>query len=164
MGSNDKPPDDTPENRGEVSLREVRATDLPIFLEHQLDPLAYRMAAFSPRDETVAKKTILFDGHVAGNIVAFGRAGKREVGYWIGREYWGRGIATDALARFLRLVSERPLYAIVAKHNRASIRVLEKSNFSIEGTSRGVHDANGDAVDELVMKLGQDDQGSVAND
>ena len=60
-------------------------------------------------------------------------------------------------------MSERPLYAVVAKHNRASIRVLEKSRFSIEGTGGGVHDANRDAVEELVMKLGQDDQGSVAD-
>ena len=121
------------------------------------------MAAFSPRDENAFivhwKAKILGDQTVVKKTILF----EREIGYRIGREYWGRGVATAALARFLRLVSERPLYAVVAKHNRASIRVLEKSRFSIEGTGGGVHDANRDAVEELVMKLGQDDQGSVAD-
>ena len=37
-------------------------------------------------DETVIKKTVLFDGRVAGNVVSFEQECEREVGYWIGRE------------------------------------------------------------------------------
>jgi RimJ/RimL family protein N-acetyltransferase len=127
--------------------------DLPTFFEQQLDPDANRMAAFTARDpagwdaftacwtgivgdETITKKTILFDGHVAGNTVSFEKSGEREVGYWIGREYWGKGVATRAVSTFLGHVKTRPLYAHVAKDNIASIRVLEKCGFKISGEDR----------------------------
>jgi RimJ/RimL family protein N-acetyltransferase len=151
----------------DVLLRDVREGDFAIFFEHQLDPAALQMVAFTPRDKnaftehwtkiladsTVAKKTILFDGHVVGNIVSFERSGKREIGYWIGREYWGKGIATQALCRFLRQATERPLYAVVAKHNVASIHVLEKCGFSIAGKYRGSVEARDCVVEEILLKL-----------
>ena len=74
-------------------------------------------------------KTIIYDGQVAGNVVSWEHEGELEVGYWLGREYWGRGITTTALKQFLELVSIRPLYAFVVKHNIASRRVLEKCGF-----------------------------------
>ena len=95
-------------------------------------------------DETVIKKTILFDGRVAGNVVSFVQSGQREVGYWVGREYWGRGVATQALSGFLGYVKTRPLYAHVARHNAASIRVLEKCGFRISGGE----------PEELILELG----------
>ncbi|PYQ34013.1 MAG: hypothetical protein DMF55_10480, partial [Acidobacteria bacterium] len=95
----------------------------------------------------VAKKTILFDGRVAGNIVSFQQLGRPLVGYWIGKEYWGRGIATRALSEFLNHVTARPLHARVAKHNRASIRVLEKCGFRICGEDRGP------LVEEFILKV-----------
>jgi len=102
----------------EVMLREVLADDLPIFFEHQLDPTATRMAAFPSRDrnsfnvhwtkiladETIYKKTIMYDGQIAGNMVSWEQSGDREVGYWIGKEYWGKGIASRALSLFLNYV------------------------------------------------------------
>ena len=132
---------------GGVLLRDVEKDDLPVFFEHQLDPEATRMAGFPARDreaflahwnrilgdESVVKKTVLFHGEVAGNVVSFVQSGDREVGYWIGREYWGRGVATRALSGFLALEARRPLYAHVAKHNAASIRVLENCGFRISG-------------------------------
>jgi len=132
---------------GDVILRDVTEDDLPVFFEYQLDPDATRMAAFPARDrkdfmahwtriladETVIKKTILFEGNVAGNVVSFVHSGEREVGYWIGKEYWGKGLATGALSVFLNHVRMRPLYAHVARHNVASIRVLEKCGFRISG-------------------------------
>ena len=57
-------------------------------------------------------RTILYEGQVAGNMVSFIMEGKREVGYWLGREYWGKGIASAALKLFLKKVTERPLYGI----------------------------------------------------
>ena len=124
-------------------LRDVTEADLGVFFEQQLDPEATQMAAFPARDreafgahwekvladETVRAKTIVVDGAVAGNVVSFRHDGKTEVGYWLGRDFWGRGIATRALTEFLGLVDERPLYAGVAKHNVGSIRVLEKCGF-----------------------------------
>jgi RimJ/RimL family protein N-acetyltransferase len=80
-------------------------------------------------DETNLIKTVVVDGEVAGNVLSFTRDSKREVGYWIDRAYWGRGVATGALSAFLRLEQTRPVYAGVAKHNAASLRVLEKCGF-----------------------------------
>jgi RimJ/RimL family protein N-acetyltransferase len=151
----------------DVRLRDVIEADLPIFFEHQLDPEATRMAAFPSRDkdafmahwakiladETGGKQTILVDGQVAGNVVSWGALGERDVGYWIGRQYWGQGVATKALAAFLSYETIRPLYAHVAKHNIGSQRVLEKCGFSICGEEQGVSVAGGDEVDEIIMKL-----------
>ena len=153
---------------GDVRLRDVTDGDISIFFEHQLDPVAIRMAAFPPRDraaftahwtkilgdETITKKTVLFGGLVAGNIVSFERSGVREVGYWLGREYWGKGIATKALCEFLLQVEARPLHARAARHNIASIRVLEKCGFTISGHEKGFPDARGGSVEEVVLKLG----------
>ena len=126
-----------------VLLRNVIASDLPIFFEQQFDPVANQMAAFPARDreafmahwakiladESNILKTIVYDDQVAGNIVSWAHAGEQEVGYWLGREFWGKGIATQALSLFLEHVASRPLYAYVVKHNIASIRVLEKCGF-----------------------------------
>jgi len=51
------------------------------------------------------------------------------VSYWIGREFWGRGVATAALAALVAEIKERPLHAFVPEHNVGSIRVLEKCEF-----------------------------------
>jgi RimJ/RimL family protein N-acetyltransferase len=130
-----------------ILLRDVIASDLPIFFEQQFDPVANQMAAFPARDrdafmahwakimadEANILKTILYDDQVAGNIVSWEHDGEQEVGYWLGREYWGKGIATQALALLLKQVTTRPLVAYVVKHNLASIRVLEKCGFTITG-------------------------------
>jgi RimJ/RimL family protein N-acetyltransferase/protein tyrosine phosphatase (PTP) superfamily phosphohydrolase (DUF442 family) len=143
--------------QGPVQLRDVLETDLPIFFEQQLDPDAARMAAFPSRsrdtfmvhwakilaDENVQTQTILFNGQVAGNIVSFEQDGKREVGYWLGKEFWDQGVATRALADFLGQVKVRPLYAYVAKHNLASRRVLEKCGFAFDSED----------IEGLILKL-----------
>ena len=155
----------------DVSLRDVVEADLPIFFEHQRDPDATRMAAFPARDReafqthwatkilgdaAVAKKTILFGGQVAGNVVSFERAGTPLVGYWIGKEFWGKGIATRALSLFLETVRTRPLFAHVAKENAGSIRVLEKCGFRLSAEQPpGPGD---DGVEEIVMELGSDQE------
>jgi RimJ/RimL family protein N-acetyltransferase len=129
----------------EVLLRDVEPGDLPIFFEHQRDPVAVALVVFRSREraefdehwakilanDACLKKTIVADGKVAGHIGSFGRDGKRELGYWIDRAFWGRGIMSQALPDFLRVEQQRPLYAGVAPHNVASIRVLEKCGFTL---------------------------------
>jgi len=131
----------------EIELRNVIESDLPILFEHQRDPEANQMAAFPARDreafmahwtkilanESNIIKTIVANGQVAGTMMSFEMEGKCEVGYWLGREYWGKGIATQALNEFLNYVDARPLYGYVAKHNIGSRRVLEKSGFEFFG-------------------------------
>ena len=144
----DRPPNAGAEGRDEVTIRAVRDDDLPILFEHQRDPEANAMAAFPPRDRDAfmahwrkilsdprcVARTIELDGAVAGNIGSFDLDGRREVGYWIDRAFWGRGVATRALEQFLRQdETRRPLFAGVAPHNVGSMRVLEKCGFERTG-------------------------------
>ena len=101
-------------------------------------------------DASVAKKTIVFEGHVAGHILSWEQSGKQLVGYWIGEKYWGKGITTKALTEFLTLFKKRPLYAHVAKHNSGSIRVLEKCGFTISGHGVIFSEAHGHEVEETI--------------
>lgn len=156
-----------PQIDNEVTLRDVRAQDLPIFYQQQLDPEATAMAAFPARDretfnahwqkilhnEAILKQTILFNGRVAGNIVSFEQDGQRQVGYWLGKGYWGQGIATRALAAFLALERTRPLYAYAVRHNIASRRVLEKCGFTVTGKRSGLSGAHGETIVEIILVL-----------
>jgi sugar/nucleoside kinase (ribokinase family)/RimJ/RimL family protein N-acetyltransferase len=144
-----------------VSLRDVIESDLMIFFEHQSDPAANAMAGFPARtkdahlahwhkisaDEANIRKAIVVDGRVAGNILSWEQDGEREIGYWIGRDDWGKGIATKALVQLLELVRVRPLYAHVVAHNRGSLRVLEKCGFKVTDITK---EADGDEV-QLVL-------------
>ena len=149
-----------------VTLRDVTVDDLAIFFEHQQDPIANRMAAFPARswaehlahwrailrEPSVRTRTILCGEEVAGSVVSYINEGVREVGYWLGREFWGKGIATRALAEFLTGEPTRPLYAHTAKHNIGSRRVLEKCGFSIIGED-SYPDPDGTVIEEFVWRL-----------
>jgi RimJ/RimL family protein N-acetyltransferase len=135
-----------------VTLREVVVNDLPIFHRHQSDPVAVEMAGVPARDEAAylarwkgfledegfGKRTILADGAVAGQVISFDRDGVRELGYWIGREFWGRGIAGAAVQQYLAIELRRPLYAIVAGDNLASRRILSRCGFVEESRKADV--------------------------
>jgi RimJ/RimL family protein N-acetyltransferase len=127
-----------------VPLREVRSEDIPVFHEYQADPEASALAGVPSRDreayeahwaklradpEVLLRTIVTADGSVAGQLLSFPRDGVREIGYWLGRAFWGHGIATAALAEFLPLVTERPVYGVVTEANVASRRVLERNGF-----------------------------------
>jgi RimJ/RimL family protein N-acetyltransferase len=136
----------------EVVLRPVEPADLPIFFEHQRDPAGIVMAGVGGRerewfdehwakilaDEASLIRTVVADGAVAGNVLSFERDGRREVGYWIGRDHWGRGVATAALVAFLGEEARRPLHAGVLPANLGSLRVLEKCGFAVCGEEDGL--------------------------
>jgi RimJ/RimL family protein N-acetyltransferase len=151
----------------EPLLREVRESDLADFFEHQREPEANEMALFPARDreafdahwrrilgdDTLITRTIVDGGRVAGNIGCWEQDGRRLLGYWIGKEFWGRGLATRALAEFVAEVPTRPLFAWVATTNVGSIRVLEKCGF-VAKESRSEHDERfGREVEELLFEL-----------
>ena len=151
----------------EIQLRDVSIEDVPIFFEHQIDSEAVAMAAHPPRDqesfqahwrellskESVIKKTILLEDQVVGYVLSFVYFGVREVGYWIGKEYWGQGITTQALLKFLDQVPLRPLRASVAKHNRGSLRVLEKCGFRLVGEEKEFSNIDGNVVEGFIFEL-----------
>jgi RimJ/RimL family protein N-acetyltransferase len=104
-------------------------------------------------DETVIARVIVVDGEVAGSISSWGDPDEREVTYWIGRSYWGKGIATGALDAFLAVDPSRPLHARVASDNVVSRRVLEKCGFRLVATERGFAEARSSEIEEFVVRL-----------
>ncbi len=150
-----------------IQLRPVTENDLPVLFEHQREPEANAMAAFPARDrdafmahwakilgdESLVAMTVVVDGCVAGHVGCWTQDGQRLVGYWIGKEYWGKGVATQMLSLFLRHVADRPLHAHVAKQNVASIRVLEKCGFAICGNSTEALGEPGDGIEEVVYVM-----------
>ena len=150
-----------------VRLRSVEDQDLDVFFEHQADPQAVEMAAFPARDkeqfeahwakiradDTLVVRTIVADGMVAGNIGSWPEDGQQLLGYWVGREYWGRGVATQALALLVDEVPVRPLYAHVVVHNVGSIRVLEKCGFRRDRAQEAKAPAPDDGIEELIYVL-----------
>lgn len=156
----------------EIRLRAVEQSDLPIFFEHQQDAAAVEMAAFTHEDPsdraafdahwnriladpTVLAKTVLADGQVAGHISKWERDGKPELTYWIAREHWGKGVATEALVQLLRLFTARPIYAAAARDNLASLRVLAKCGFRVIASERGFANARGQEIDEVILELSE---------
>ena len=155
----------------ELLLRPVVNDDLPIFFAYQLDQEANHMAAFTAKDptnqeafmahwhrilaeETNIIQTILCNGQVAGSVSSYLDEGKPEVTYWLGKEYWGKGIATWALKEFLAHHNPaRPIFARVAKDNLGSRRVLEKCGFKVIGELTGFANARGQEIEELLLEL-----------
>jgi RimJ/RimL family protein N-acetyltransferase len=93
------------------------------------------------------------DGELIGGTGVFRIADgeKAEIGYWLARPYWGRGIATDVVRRLCLFAFERyrlqRIFAHVFAGNSASARVLEKAGFEREGTLRSHHFRNGVGCD-----------------
>jgi RimJ/RimL family protein N-acetyltransferase len=130
-----------------VSLRPVQATDIPTFFAHQWEVEALAMSGHPPRereaffahwvrilaDDTTRNECVICDGRVAGYVCRFTMAGVPSVAYWLGKEWWGKGIATRALQLLLESEETRPLFAGVAPQNGASRRVLEKCGFVFAG-------------------------------
>jgi RimJ/RimL family protein N-acetyltransferase len=108
----------------------------------------------------VIARAIVVDGDVAGTIGSWGAADEREVTYWIGRSYWGKGIATCALNAFLTVDPSRPLHARVAYDNVASHRVLEKCGFRVVASERSFAEARSAEIEELVLRV--EEPGSAA--
>lgn len=155
---------------GDVLLREIQEDDLDIFFEQQKDPQANYMAAFTQEDaadrdafeahwnkimhdDTIKIKTILYKGETAGSVLSYVQSGETEVSYWLGKAYWGKGIASAALKAFLEIQKTRPLYARAARDNTGSIRVLEKNGFVPAGIAVGYANARGMEIEEVIMRL-----------
>jgi RimJ/RimL family protein N-acetyltransferase len=106
----------------------------------------------------VANFAIEIGNIVAGNISCIRHkdvyAKTVELGYFIGENYWGKGIATAAVALMLEAIKKnKEIVRIEAKifgGNGASARVLEKNNFVLEGTRKNAIYKNGVIADEQV--------------
>ncbi len=149
----------------DLQLRDLLDTDFPALFELQRDEVSARMAAFGTRDTSAGElaarwrgnaavgKTIVVDRAVVGFVASYSHEGKPEITYWIAREHWGRGIASTALALFLRELRVRPLYASAARDNIGSLRVLEKCGFTVRGSAQAFASARGKDVEEVFLQL-----------
>jgi [ribosomal protein S5]-alanine N-acetyltransferase len=154
-----------------VSVRPLREDDLPALFDIQLDRAAQRLAAFTDEatahdrdayvtkfrrlltDEAVVLRAVEVDGEVVGSVAAFPIEGDIEVTYWVRTDWWGRGVASAALAALLTEVSMRPLHARVVADNVGSLRVLERNGFARIGSEESFAPARQAVVTEVVLRL-----------
>ena len=165
-----KPENQSLHTSSSFSLREFLGDDLPTFFEQQRDPDANYMAAFTKKnpddadafqlhwqrvlaDKSVLIRTILDDNAIAGYVLSHGWFGEPEITYWLGKSFWGKGLATSALRAFLSIQTIRPLYARVVHDNYASKRVLEKCGFSVHSEGKGFANARGKEMREHILIL-----------
>lgn len=154
----------------QLKLRPTQAPDLEFFFQFQLNEEANYLAAFTSKDPTDKKayfekftkilkdptinmKTILVDETIRGSIAKFEIGGHAEITYWIDRSFWGKGIATTALKKFLTLENTRPISARVAFDNFGSQKVLEKCGFLKTGSDKGFANARQTEIEEFIYKL-----------
>ena len=159
-------------------LRPIEADDLPELLKLHADPEVMRhITAGQPgdpehlRNEVLPRWLSIHQKHhpwgffaardvTTGDFVGWfhlnptpDRDDEFDLGYRLHRRFWGRGIASAALKEFLDLVKTRPLYAHVAAHNGASLRVLEKCGFLVIGQEPGPALEDGEPIIDIVLKL-----------
>lgn len=157
------------ENAADVRIRTIEVADLPVLYDFQLDTEANRLAAMNPRnvdqfndhwekilnDTSVTVRAIQFGDELAGCISCFKSDGQDSIGYWIGKDFWGKGVATQALRLLLGEVSARPLRACVAVSNVGSLRVLQKCGFGIIGHRHSPADERYLECEEAILELKQ---------
>ena len=153
-----------------IELRPTEISDLEKFFVFQLDNDACYLAAFTPKNPTdkeaylqkytqllqnptVHMKTVFIDGIIAGSISKFEMEGDAEITYWFDKRFWGKGVASKVLEKFLTLEKARPLYGRVAFDNFGSQKVLERSGFVKVGTDKGFANARQAEIEEIIYQL-----------
>ena len=153
-----------------VALRAVNSEDLATLFEHQTDAQANQMAVFGSKnpfdeaaflsrwqriraDNDIVVRIVTVDNHVAGYVAHFEQLGKPSISYWIGRAFWGKGVASEAVTQFTQIIDSRPLFARVALSNEGSIRVLIKNGFKRIATENSYSDVRDALVEEAIYSL-----------
>lgn len=153
-----------------LELRPTIESDLETLFQIQLDKEAQFMAAFTPQnpsdkeaylakwrnllnDITVNVHSIIVNENIIGSIAKFEMEGNAEITYWIDKLYWGKGVSTLALNRFLTIEKVRPLFGRVAFDNIGSQKVLLKCGFVKIGTDKYFANARGKEIEEFVYKF-----------
>ncbi len=145
-------------------LRAWQHGDLDDLLAHA-DPSARFPYPYSGRDgrgwldaavrDPQGRWALEIEGRVVGGVSLIAIADDaRELGYWLGRAYWRRGIMTCVIARFapeaMRAFRLRRLVATAYTDNPASMRVLEKAGFLREGMRESAIVENGRPLELAV--------------
>ena len=125
------------------------------------DASDYITAMLSADENNTFAYAITIDGRVVGSIGAF-RQGNihrytAELGYYLAEEYWGQGIATDAIRKICGIIFDTTdimrIFAEPFSYNAASRRALEKAGFTFEGTLKYNAVKNGKVLDMSLYSL-----------
>lgn len=119
---------------------------------------AVEWIAFTSSQKPVQNFAILYKDHVAGSIgITLKEDIYRktiEIGYFIGEAFWGKGIATQAVAHLLNYIGHHfdvvRVSAEVFEHNNASMKVLEKNGFHLECIRKKAVVKNNQVMDDYV--------------
>lgn len=153
-----------------IRLSKTTPDDLPCLYQIQLDQDANHMAAFTSEsgadfslyfekyanhlaDPGISMWTIRIEQQIVGSVAKFVMAGDAGITYWIDKEFWGQGIATQALTQLLQYETVRPIYGYVAFDNLGSQRVLEKCGFRKVATDRGFARSRQAEIEEFIYRL-----------
>ncbi|WP_079242355.1 GNAT family N-acetyltransferase [Chryseobacterium indologenes] len=154
----------------DIKLRPTVVEDLETLFQFQLDDEANHLAAFTSKDSankeayiakftklladpTINNQTIIAGTVIVGSIAKFIMEGDAEITYWIDKNFWGKGIATNALKDFLTIETTRPIFGRVAFDNLGSQKVLEKCAFVKIGTDKGFANARQTEIEEFIYRL-----------
>jgi len=165
----------------QITLSQITGADKPAYLKHLNEtdefhvrmgmmPFPYREIDADAWITKVLRETLEGDGRrnwairnnngeLIGGTGIFGltQGEKAEIGYWVAKPYWGKGIVTEVVRRLCEFSFNqyglRRIFARVFDGNPASARVLEKSGFEWEGTLRSHHFRDGEAIDVLFFGL-----------
>ncbi|MBI1900449.1 MAG: GNAT family N-acetyltransferase [Planctomycetia bacterium] len=163
----------------ETALTEMERSDAPAFLKYCNDRDIYRTTLRIPLPYTEKDAQSFLDfvaettekngrpvnlaiRHAGGELIGciglgehvVGTSHRAEMGYWIARPFWGRGIATAAVAAMCGYAFGELKLAKLTGHvfsfNPASSRVLEKNGFELEGRLRRHYLKDGEFIDALA--------------
>ena len=169
-------------DRGQFQLRAWRHGDEDSLVRHANNPNIARSLrdrfphpytlddarawiAHASAEDPVTDFAIVVDGAAVGGI-GFDRQPdverhSVEFGYWLGEEYWGRGIVTAAVRAMCEHIFATfdvcRIQSTVFEGNPASVRVLEKAGFAFEGRLRNAVTKHGRRMDAFVYARLKDD-------
>ncbi|MGB1299163.1 MAG: GNAT family N-acetyltransferase [Psychrobium sp.] len=156
-----------------ITLRKFRQDDIPLLVEYLNNDKVTRYitaAINQPYTQDDALQWLAFcadnslinaieyDGQLVGCISAtvgnFEYSHSAELGYWLGRQHWQKGIASQAVQMFIRQLQQttslsRVFVSVVAENHR-SINVLTNNDFELEGRLKQASCKNGEFFDECI--------------
>lgn len=106
----------------------------------------------------VVNFAIVHNGSIAGSIGCTLKSDVArktiEIGYFVGENYWGKGIATEAVRLLVNFIETRldivRIYAHVFAENKPSMKVLQKNGFYLEAISRKATFKNNQLIDDYI--------------
>lgn len=119
---------------------------------------AVEWIAFTLSQKPIRNMAVIYNDNIAGSIGVMTKEDvyrkSIEIGYFIGEPYWGKGIATTAVGLLVEYIKSNfdviRMYAEVFSHNNASMKVLEKNGFHLEGIREKAVIKNNVIMDDYV--------------